>query len=174
MATSKKTVLILVNHEVVIYNFRLELAERLLADGHEVHISCPYGEKIDELVKLGCIHHDIAIARHGTNPITDGKLILHYVKLMKKVKPDMVFSYTIKPNIYGGIACRLLNVPQVANVTGLGTAVENPGWTLKLMSHATGLVNKAFGNLSYDQQMSVYKEPYQKYSLEEAIEKTEK
>ena len=48
------------------------------------------------------------------------------------------------------------------------------GWALKLMSHATGLVNKAFGNLAYDQSMSEYKEPYQKYSLKEAIEKTEK
>ena len=48
------------------------------------------------------------------------------------------------------------------------------GWVLKLMSHATGLVNKAFGNLAYDQSMSVYKEPYQKYSLQEAIERTEK
>lgn len=48
------------------------------------------------------------------------------------------------------------------------------GWVLKLMSHVTGLVNKAFGNLAYDQEMSVYKEPYQKYSLKEAIEKTEK
>lgn len=47
------------------------------------------------------------------------------------------------------------------------------GWALKLMSLATGLVNKAFGNLAYDQTMSVYKEPYQKYSLQEAIEKTE-
>ena len=47
------------------------------------------------------------------------------------------------------------------------------GWVLKLMSHATGLVNKAFGNLAYDQSMSVYKEPYQKFSLQEAIEKTE-
>ena len=48
------------------------------------------------------------------------------------------------------------------------------GWALKLMSHATGLVNKAFGNLSYEQGMSVYKKPYQKYSLQEAIERTEK
>ena len=48
------------------------------------------------------------------------------------------------------------------------------GWALKLMSHVTGLVNKAFGNLAYDQEMSVYKEPYQKFSLEEAIAKTEK
>ena len=47
------------------------------------------------------------------------------------------------------------------------------GWALKLMSHATGLVNKAFGNLAYDQSMSEYKEPFQKFSLQEAIEKTE-
>ena len=47
------------------------------------------------------------------------------------------------------------------------------GWALKLMSHATGLVNKAFGNLAYDQAMSEYKQPYQKYSLQEAIERTE-
>ena len=48
------------------------------------------------------------------------------------------------------------------------------GWVLKLMSHATGLVNKALGNLAYDQALSVYKEPYQKFSLQEAIERTEK
>jgi len=48
------------------------------------------------------------------------------------------------------------------------------GWALKLMSYVTGLVNKAFGNLAYDQSMSEYKEPYQKYSLIEAIERTEK
>ena len=128
----KKTVLFLVNHDVVIYNFRLELVERLIADGHEVHISSPYGERIDDLVKLGAIYHEIKIARHGTNPITDSVLIWNYIKLLKQVKPNIVFSYTIKPNIYGGIACRLMNVPQVANVTGLGTAVENPGLTQKI------------------------------------------
>ena len=128
----KKTVLFLVNHDVVIYNFRLELVERLIADGHEVHISSPYGERIDDLVKLGAKYHEIKIARHGTNPVTDGILIWNYIKLLKQVKPNIVLSYTIKPNIYGGIACRLMNVPQVANVTGLGTAVENPGLTQKI------------------------------------------
>ena len=128
----KKTVLFLVNHDVVIYNFRLELVERLIADGHEVHISSPYGERIDDLFKLGAVYHEIKIARHGTNPVTDGILIWNYIKLLKQVKPDIVFSYTIKPNIYGGIACRFMNVPQVANVTGLGMAVENPGLTQKI------------------------------------------
>ena len=62
-----KRVLFLVNHDVVIYNFRLEIVERLIADGHEVHISSPYGERIDDLVKIGCKYHEIVLSRHGKN-----------------------------------------------------------------------------------------------------------
>lgn len=120
-------ILFLVNHDIVIYNFRLELVERLLQEGHEVAISSPYGERIDSLVDLGCEFHDIALSRHGTNPIQEFRLIAEYKKLLKKVQPDIVFSYTIKPNIYGGIVCEMLNIPYVANITGLGTAVESPG-----------------------------------------------
>lgn len=128
----KKTVLFLVNHDVVIYNFRLELVERLVADGHEVHISSPYGERIDDLVKLGSKYHDIKIARHGMNPVADGMLLFKYIRLVKKVKPDIIFGYTIKPNIYGALAARFCRVPFVANITGLGTAVENPGLAQKI------------------------------------------
>ena len=56
-------ILFLVNHDVVIYNFRLELVERLLADGHQVVISSPYGERIEDLKALGCESHDIAKPR---------------------------------------------------------------------------------------------------------------
>lgn len=122
----------MVNHDVVIYNFRLELVERLLEEGCEVHISSPYGERIDDLMALGCIYHEIELARHGTNPIKEFKLINEYRKLIKKVKPDIVFSYTIKPNIYGGLACQNAKVPYVVNITGLGTAVENPGIMQKI------------------------------------------
>lgn len=125
-------VLFLVNHDVVIYNFRLELVERLVADGHQVIISSPYGERIDDLKALGCEFHEIEIARHGMNPVKELKLISAYKKLIKQVKPDVVFSYTIKPNIYGAIACASTNVPCVANITGLGTAVENGGIVQKI------------------------------------------
>lgn len=122
-----KKVLILVNHDVVIYNFRKELVERLLKDGYEVYISSPYGERIDDLVKMGCKHIEAKIARHGTNVIEELKLLYYYKKIIKEIKPDVVLSYTIKPNIYGGMACRTLNIPYIANITGLGTAVENKG-----------------------------------------------
>ncbi len=122
-----KRVLFLVNHDVVIYNFRLEIVERLIADGHEVHISSPYGERIDDLVKIGCKYHEIVLSRHGMNPVKELGLIRTYKKLIKEVKPDICFGFTIKPNIYGAIAARSFKVPFVANITGLGTAVENPG-----------------------------------------------
>ena len=120
-------ILFLVNHDVVIYNFRLELVERLLKEGHQVVISSPYGERIDDLVALGCEFRPITLSRHGMNPLQELKLLASYKKLIREEKPDMVFTYTIKPNIYGGMACAAAKVPYVVNITGLGTAVENGG-----------------------------------------------
>lgn len=138
---SKGKVLFLVNHDVVIYNFRLELVERLLNEGYEVHISSPYGERIDELKALGAIFHKIKMDRHGMNPLSEVKLLLTYKKLMSEVKPSIVLGYTIKPNIYGAMVAGGKNIPFVANITGLGTAVENPGLSQKV---AVALYHIAF------------------------------
>lgn len=133
-----RKVLILVNHDVVIYNFRKELVERLLKEKYEVYISSPYGERIDDLVAMGCKHIKAKIARHGTNVIEELQLLHHYKKIIKEIKPNVVLSYTIKPNIYGGMACRMLKVPYIANITGLGTALENRG----LMQNITIILYK--------------------------------
>ncbi|OZQ61777.1 glycosyltransferase family 1 protein [Paenibacillus sp. VTT E-133280] len=127
-----KKVLILVNHDVVIYNFRRELVERLLQEGYEVYISSPYGERIDDLVAMGCKYVEASIERHGTNVFKELKLISYYKRIMRDIRPDVVLSYTIKPNIYGGMACKSLNIPYIANITGLGTAVENAGIMQKI------------------------------------------
>lgn len=141
---SNGKVLFLVNHEVVIYNFRLEIVERFLQEGYEVHISSPYGERIKELIGLGCKFHEIEIARHGMNPLTEMKLIRTYKKLISTVKPLIVFGFTIKPNIYGAIAANTFGVPFVANITGLGTAVETPGCKQKIFIY---LYKYAFRNI---------------------------
>lgn len=127
-----KRILFLVNHDVVIYNFRLEIVERFINDGHEVHISSPYGERIDDLIKLGAKFHEIKMDRHGMNPKEELRILGEYKKLMKEIKPDICLGFTIKPNIYGAIAARKYHVPFVANITGLGTAVENPGLSQKI------------------------------------------
>lgn len=127
-----KRILFLVNHDVVIYNFRLEIVERFIKDGHEVHISSPYGERIEDLKALGAIYHEIKMDRHGMNPKEELRILGEYKKLMKEVKPDICLGFTIKPNIYGAIAARGQHIPFVANITGLGTAVENLGLTQKI------------------------------------------
>ena len=127
-----KKVLILVNHNVVIYNFRRELVERLVADGYEVYLSCPQGNRIEELVSMGCKFIETEFERHGTSVKEDLRLISFYKKIMKQINPMVVLSYTIKPNIYGGMAAASLNIPYIANITGLGTAVENKGVLQKI------------------------------------------
>ena len=134
-------VLILANNSGGLYKFRKELLEALLAKKHEVFISLPNGDFIEEMQQMGCHFIETEISRHGTNPLTDLALAKKYCSIIKYVKPDIVFTYTIKPNVYGGIACQLCKVPYVANVTGLGTAVENGGILQKitLALYKTGL-----------------------------------
>ena len=100
--------------------------------GDEVIISAPLDEKAPDVEKLGFKLIDTQFNRQGKNPIVDFKLILHYRKMIKQVDPDVVLTYTIKPNLYGGMACQLCHVPQIANVTGLGVAVEYPGMLQEL------------------------------------------
>jgi glycosyltransferase involved in cell wall biosynthesis len=121
-----RRILILGNHDVGLYKFRKELIVELLVD-YEVYISLPNGDFIEELKNLGCQFIETKINRRGTNPITDLKLLIKYKKIFDYVKPDLVLTYTIKPNIYGGIICRLTKTPYIANITGLGTAIENGG-----------------------------------------------
>ncbi len=125
-------ILIVANNDVGLYKFRRELVEELLKF-HEVHICLPDGEYVSKLTALGCIYHGCEFDRHGTNPLAELKQISRYKQLIKAVKPDIVFTYTVKPNIYAGIACASLKIPYVANITGLGTAIENGGLMQKLL-----------------------------------------
>lgn len=119
-------VMIITNHSYMLYRFRLELIQSLMED-YEVVISMPFVGHEDDFKALGirCIETDVD--RRGINPKTDLKLMMTYFKMLKKEKPDMVITYSIKPNIYAGLMCSLLNIPFCANVQGLGTAFQKPG-----------------------------------------------
>ena len=125
-------VLILANYDVGLYQFRKELIQELLKD-HDVTISLPYGDLVSPLIEIGCGFLDTPVDRRGINPVTDLKLFLCYRRMLRKVTPDLVVTYTIKPNIYGGIACRLAGIPYAANITGLGTAFQKQGMLRKLV-----------------------------------------
>lgn len=125
-------ILILANNHIGLYNFRKELLQELLQQGYELHIALPYGNFVDKMQEMGCIYHETKMERRGKNPLQELSLIRRYREILKKVKPDAVLTYTIKPNIYGGILCGFMNVPYITNITGLGTAVEGKGLLQKL------------------------------------------
>ena len=125
-------ILVLTNNFGGLYVFRKEVIKALKDKGHHVVISAPFDDKSHFFEEMGCGLIDTQFNRKGMNPIKDIGLILYYRKLIKQVKPDVVLSYTIKPNLYGGMACQLCGIPQIANITGLGTAVENSGWLQRL------------------------------------------
>ena len=125
---SNKRILVLANNDVGLYRFRKDLLAALWGAGHEVYISLPNGDFVPELVQLGCRFIDTPIERRGMNPIHDSKLFHQYRAVLKEVKPDLVLTYTIKPNIYGGLACRMAHIPYAVNITGFGSAIENGGW----------------------------------------------
>lgn len=128
----KKKILISINTSWNIINFRLGLLQALQNQGYQIIVLAPkdkYSEKFDE---LGFEYFDIEMNNKGTNPIEDLKLTLSYYKILKKIKPDLMLNYTIKPNIYGTIAANFLNIPTINNIAGLGTLFVNENFITKV------------------------------------------
>lgn len=140
-----RKILFIVNHDLVIYNFRKELVQKLIEEGYQVYVSSPNGKRIPELIEMGCVFIETPVNRHGKNPINDIKLLSNYKKIIKEIKPLCVLTYTIKPNIFGAIAARKYGIPCLANITGLGTAVEKDG---PLQFITTSLYKYAFKDIN--------------------------
>ncbi len=119
-------ILIITNHSYMLYRFRRELIAELQTE-HEIVLSMPFvGHEADfQAMGLRCINTDVD--RRGINLSTDLKLIANYRKLLREERPDLVITYSIKPNIYAGLACSLMRIPFCANVQGLGTAFQRKG-----------------------------------------------
>ena len=126
-------ILILANNDVGLYKFRKELMQALIKKENVLYVSLPDGELVNEIKSLGVQIISTPIDRRGINPLTDIKLIVRYIKMFLELKPDLVITYTIKPNIYGGIVSRLLKKKYTINITGLGTAFQSENMIKKLV-----------------------------------------
>lgn len=136
-------ILILANNDIGLYKFRKELLQELIypesyiegrkSKSCEVFISLPEGTYVAELQKIGCRFINTPVDRRGMNPIRDLKLLNQYRKILNRIEPDVVLTYTIKPNIYGGLICRFARVPYILNITGLGTSIENNNFMSKII-----------------------------------------
>jgi glycosyltransferase involved in cell wall biosynthesis len=105
--------------------FRKGLLKFLVEDGYEVHIIAPKDYKTEEMIKIGCIYHQLDFRTKNINPFYELKLISDLTRLYKRINPKIVFHYTIKPNTYGSVAAKLAGVRSVAIITGLGYTFLN-------------------------------------------------
>ena len=131
----KRRILILGNSHLVVFKFRGELIERLVAENYDVTVcfpNGPFGEGKKTAKDYGCKFIENHIDRRGTNPISDLAIIKDYISIIKNIKPDVVLAFTVKPDIYGGIACRILGVPFIPNITGLGKGLDEGGIIQKI------------------------------------------
>ncbi len=129
-------VLILANHFNTLRIFRRELIKAISQNGHEVIISIPTcdSENKSILESYGARVVFTDFDRRGMNPLKDYKLFKNYKRLIKEEKPDKVIAYTIKCNIYGGLAANKYKIPHYANITGLGSTFQQQNLTRKLVS----------------------------------------
>ncbi len=122
-----KKVMILCNSLGGLIKFRKELLSKLYDEEYNIYVLAPENNYKKEVLETGCKYIEVKIDNRGVNIFHDLKLLYTYKKYIKQIKPDIVLTYTIKPNVYGGYICRKLKIPYIANITGLGSAVENPG-----------------------------------------------
>lgn len=113
-----------------VLNFRGKLLEAINQQGYEIHIIAPdltsFFTEHEKLLSLGYFVHEVSMQRTGTNPVADLKTLRSIYTLIKKIKPDYILSYTIKPVIYGTLVAWLTKVPnRYALITGLGYAFQN-------------------------------------------------
>lgn len=108
------------------YNFRRSLFSELINQNYKVFVVSPQDNYYqDKLKELGCCCITLDISSKGVNPVTDIKLFFDIRKVLKQTKPDFCFFYTIKPNIYGCLAAKSLNIKHIAIITGLGYTFIN-------------------------------------------------
>ncbi|RXZ43463.1 glycosyltransferase family 4 protein [Crenobacter cavernae] len=116
-----------------LYNFRHGLISTLLEKGVKVIILAPKDECSEKLAKLGCQVIDLNMSAKGVNPVEDIGLIVRMARMYRRIRPDFIIHYTIKPNIYGSIAAKLAGVASIAVTTGLGYTFVNDN----LVAHIT-------------------------------------
>jgi glycosyltransferase involved in cell wall biosynthesis len=146
---AKKDIIIFsANTSWYLFNFRASTITEFLNNGFEVLCLSPKDNYSSKLVELGCDWHNISIDNKGLNPLNDFKFFLDLFFFLKKKQPLAVFNFTIKNNIYGALASKILGLYSINNISGLGTAYIRKGLLNKfikvLYKIAMPLANKIY------------------------------
>lgn len=127
-----KTVAIVINTSWNIYNFRLNLARSLQNEGYKVICIAPHDAVYSPKIEQEFSFYPIAFDSKGINPFNDFMTMVSLWRLYRKIKPDVVLNYTIKPNLYSTYIAKLFGIKSIVNVSGLGTLFIKPSLITKL------------------------------------------
>jgi glycosyltransferase involved in cell wall biosynthesis len=146
MANASKTILMTINTSWNIVNFRSPLIQALQEAGYRVISAAPDDAHTPALRALVAEHYSLPMQNDGTSMLQDARLFWRYVQLLRRTRPDAILAYTIKPNIYASFAARLLGIPVINNVSGLGTVFIKQNWLTKV---ACSLYRAAFSSSAH-------------------------
>jgi glycosyltransferase involved in cell wall biosynthesis len=127
MKNKKEKILLAANTSWYIYNFRKGTIKHLVAQGYEVLTTAPDFEYQPHLEAIGAKHSTVFMKRTSTNPLNELYTILSYIRLYRKLAPDIVLNFTPKCDIYSAISAKLINAKVINNISGLGRIFVSKG-----------------------------------------------
>ena len=128
MSKISRKILVLGNQARILYLTRFELIKGLLDRGDELFVSVPETPYAEPFTEAGCRVIDTPLDRRGLTPLSDFKLRGAYREIIKDVRPDIILTFTVKPNIYGVRAATKLGIPAIPTITGVGTSIQKRGF----------------------------------------------
>jgi glycosyltransferase involved in cell wall biosynthesis len=120
-------ILIAYNTSWYVWMFRMPMIRALRSLGREVVVLAPRDEYTNRILAEGIPCREIRLSAKGRNPIQEILTTIAFLRAYREIRPDVILHYTIKPNLYGSLAARLLRIPVIDNVTGLGSVFEQRG-----------------------------------------------
>lgn len=146
-------VVLVSNTSWYLYNFRRGTIKALRREGYRVVALAPEDEHSRCLVEeLDIEHASLPMEGKGTRLLGEGRSLLVLASMLRRLRPAFVFNFTVKANIYSGLACRALGIPYANNVSGLGTAFLHDSWLFRRVRSLYGIANRGARRVFFQNQ----------------------
>jgi glycosyltransferase involved in cell wall biosynthesis len=129
---NKKLIAFVSNSAWSAYNFRLDVIRQLNKSGYAIVVIAPDDDFSNLLVNEGCQYVSVDFNNRSKNPFNDFNLYRQLKSIYKKYRPDFIFHYVIKPNIYGSLAAAKYSLKSISVITGLGYSFAKKNWLYEL------------------------------------------
>ncbi|MCK9246987.1 MAG: hypothetical protein M0P11_08570 [Anaerolineaceae bacterium] len=141
----KPVVFLTSNTSWYLYNFRASTIKALRERGNRVICLSPPDDDFSQRLvdELGAEHIALPLDGKSTGAVQELRSLRFIWAVMRQYRPDFVFNFTVKMNIYCGLVCALLKIPFANNISGLGTAFIHESWLFRRVRQVYGLVVSA-------------------------------